>query len=133
MFLLTLTSIKTQCTCFVFYQTGFLVKRLFLLAYLRVVLQQPDNSSDEIPYLNLLGAFTSSLLVTAPPCSSGWSDLCFRGQNNQRFSSRISSTRVYKKSRPCTSALLLQHTPLLAVFVFSPRAVRIRFMDLKST
>lgn len=39
------------------------VKWLFLLVYLRVALQQPDNSSDLVPYLNLLDPFTSSPVV----------------------------------------------------------------------
>lgn len=64
------------------------VKWLFLLAYLRVALQQPDTSSDSVLYLNLLDPFTSSPVVMQTASVPMLSQIrVFCGQNNLPFSS----------------------------------------------
>lgn len=99
------------------------VKWLFLLAYLRVALQQPVTSSDSVLYLNLLDPFTSSPVVMQTASVPMVSQIrVFCGQNNLPFSSGRFLPFFFKKNKqqlPCTSALLLRQTPFLSVLVFS--------------
>lgn len=83
-----------QAAYLVFYQTGFLV---FLLVCPRLELYHSVNSSDRVPYLNLLDLFTcphAALRI----CSRALSDLCFRGQNKLHFySGPVDMCSVEKK------------------------------------
>lgn len=89
---------------------------MFLLEYLRVALQLPDNSSDSVPYLNLLVTFTSSPVVMQAASVPVVSQICVYVAT---IFLPVSSFPASVKKAPCTSALLLRKTPFLRVLVFS--------------
>lgn len=106
------------------------VKWLFLLEYLRVALQLPDNSSDSVPNLNLLDPFTSSPVVMQAALVPVVSQICVSVATIfLPVSSFPASVKKRHVPQPCYSGR--PHFSVCLCFLW--QALRILFMDLKST